>query len=115
MFGPVIACGAGGIHAELLKDVQVRICPIVPADAAEMLRALAVFPLLTGFRGTAAVDLSALEDLLVRMSAIVEAHPEIAELELNPVIAGADGAAAVDARIRVAPGPPARSWPRTWK
>jgi hypothetical protein len=60
------------------------------------------------------VDLRALEDLLVRMSAIVEAHPEIAELEFNPVIAGADGAVAVDARITVAAGPLARPWPRTW-
>ena len=114
VFGPVIACGAGGIHAELLKDVQVRICPITAADAAEMLRGLAVFPLLTGFRGAAAVDVPALEDLLVRMSAVVEAHPEIAELEFNPVIAGADGAVAVDARITVATGPLARPWPRTW-
>ena len=51
VFGPVLACGAGGIYAELLKDVAVRICPITRADAAEMIRSLAVFPLLTGFRG----------------------------------------------------------------
>lgn len=114
VFGPVLACGAGGIYAELLKDVQVRICPITRADATQMIGSLAAFPLLTGFRGAAAADLAGLEDLLVRVSAMVEAHPEIAELELNPVIAGPSGAIAVDARVRVEVARPARSWPRTW-
>ena len=115
VFGPVLACGAGGIHAELMKDVQVRICPITRDDAAEMIRALAVFPLLTGFRGAPAADLAALEDLLLRMSAIVETHHEIAELEFNPVIAGPDGAVAVDSRVRLELSEPVRPWPRTWK
>ncbi len=114
VFGPVLACGAGGIYAELLKDVAVRICPITRADAAEMIRSLAVFPLLTGFRGSPAVDLGELEELLVRLSAMVDAHPEIAEVELNPVIASPSGAIAVDARVRVAVANPTRSWPRTW-
>ena len=61
-----------------------------------MLRSLATFPLLTGFRGAAPVDLGALQELLLRVSAMVEAHHEIAELDLNPVIAGPGGAVAVD-------------------
>ena len=115
VFGPVLACGAGGIHAELLKDVQVRICPITRDEAAEMIHSLSIFPLLTGFRGAPEADLAALEDLLVRMSTMVDAHREILELELNPVIVGADGATVVDARVRVGLAAPPRPWPRTWK
>jgi acetyl coenzyme A synthetase (ADP forming)-like protein len=115
VFGPVLACGAGGTQAELLGDVAVRICPIGPTDASEAIRSLATFPLLTGFRGGPAADLVALEELLLRVSAMVDAHHEIAELDLNPVIAGPDGATAVDARIRIAVPAPPRPWPRTWR
>lgn len=115
LFGPVLACGAGGTQAELLGDVGVRICPITRSEAAEAIRSLATFPLLTGFRGAPAADLAALEDLLLRVSAMVDAHKEIAELDLNPVIAGPDGATAVDARIRVGAAAPARPWPKTWR
>ena len=115
LFGPVLACGAGGIQAELLKDVAVRICPLSAREASEMIRSLAIYPLLTGFRGAAGADLAALEGVLLRIGAMVEAHHEIAELDLNPVMAGPDGAMAVDARIRVADAPPPRPWPSTWK
>jgi acyl-CoA synthetase (NDP forming) len=115
VFGPVLACGAGGTQAELLKDVAVRICPLNRQEAGEMVRSLAVYPLLTGYRGAPGADLGALEDLLLRVSAMVEAHHEIVELDLNPVMAGPDGALAVDARIRVKSAPPSRPWPSTWK
>ena len=115
LFGPVLACGAGGTQAELLKDVAVRICPLSAREASEMIRSLAIYPLLTGFRGAAGADLAALEGVLLRIGAMVEAHHEIAELDLNPVMAGPDGAMAVDARIRVADAPPPRPWPSTWK
>lgn len=72
VFGPVLACGAGGTQAELLGDVGVRICPIARSDAAETIRSLATFPLLTGFRGSPAADLGALEELLLRVSAMVD-------------------------------------------
>ncbi len=114
MFGPVLACGAGGTQAELLGDVAVRICPITRGEAAEAIRSLATFPLLAGFRGRPGADLGALEDLLLRVSAMVQSHKEIAELDLNPVIAGPDGAVAVDARIRVSAVAPTAPWPRTW-
>ncbi len=114
-FGPVLACGAGGTQAELLKDVNVRICPITPSEAAQMIRSLATFPLLTGFRGSPEADLDSIERLLLRVSAMVDAHHEIAELDLNPVLAGPAGAVAIDTRIRVKAAPPPRPWPSTWK
>ncbi len=114
VFGPVLACGAGGTAVELLGDVALRLCPLTGADAAEMIRSLRSFPLLTGFRGSAAADLASLEDLVLRVGALAATHHEIVELDLNPVLATPTGALAADARIRVAPAPPERPWPRTW-
>ena len=108
-FGPVLACGAGGTTAELVSDVAVRITPVTDLDAREMVRSLRTFPLLDGYRGAPRCDLAAIEDVLLRVSAMVEAHPEIVELDCNPLIAGPDGAVIVDARVRVetaAPPPP---------
>jgi acetate---CoA ligase (ADP-forming) len=108
-FGPVIACGAGGTAVELLKDVAVRITPLTDLDATEMVRSLATYPLLDGYRGAPRADVAALEDLLLRVSALVEAHPGIAELDCNPVKVLPDGAVVVDARVRVeaaSPPPP---------
>ncbi len=114
-FGPVLACGAGGTRAELARDLAVRICPVTAEEAAEMIRSLALFPLLRGYRGEPAADLAALEQLLLRVSAMVDAHREIVELDLNPVIAGPGGATAVDARVRARPAPAPHPWPSTWK
>jgi acetate---CoA ligase (ADP-forming) len=100
-FGPVVACGAGGTAVELLKDVAVRITPLTDVDAAEMVRSLATYPLLDGYRGAPRADVVALEDLLLRVSALVEAHPEIAELDCNPVRVLPDGVVVVDSRVRV--------------
>jgi acetate---CoA ligase (ADP-forming) len=100
-FGPVVACGAGGVLVELLKDVSVRLAPLSRRDAEEMVRELRSFPLLTGYRGSAAGDVAALVDTIVRVSALVEDLPQIAELDLNPVLVHASGVTVVDARIRV--------------
>ena len=108
-FGPVLACGAGGTAVELLHDVAVRITPLADGDAHDMVRSLATFPLLDGYRGAPKADVAALEDLLVRVSALVEAHPQIVELECNPVVVTPTGATVVDIRARVQPvrsGPP---------
>jgi acetate---CoA ligase (ADP-forming) len=110
-FGPVIACGAGGTLTELLGDVCVRITPLTDLDAREMLSSLRTFPLLNGYRGSEPCDVPALEELLLRLSALVEAHPEVAELDANPVVSGPHGAVIVDARVRVAPVPPRRPAP----
>lgn len=111
-FGPVVACGAGGTSAELLQDVAVRITPLSDLDAGDMLRSLRTYPLLSGYRGKAVCDIPAVEDALLRLSALVEAHPEIAELDANPLVARPDGAVIVDARVRIelaAPPPPMSS------
>ena len=72
-----------------------------------MLRSLRTFPLLDGYRGAPPCDVTAIEDCLLRVSAMVEAHPEIVELDCNPIVVGPDGAVIVDARVRVqAPVPP---------
>jgi acetyl coenzyme A synthetase (ADP forming)-like protein len=110
LFGPVVACGAGGVAAELLKDVEVRLTPLTDRDASEMVRSLATYPLLEGYRGGPRANVAALEELVLRVSALVDAHPELVEMDCNPVIATAEGAVVVDARIRVKPAPPARPW-----
>jgi acetate---CoA ligase (ADP-forming) len=104
-FGPVLACGAGGTTAELLKDVAVRITPITDLDAREMLQSLRTYPMLEGYRGAPGCDLAAVEDVLLRVGAMVEAHPEIVELDCNPLIAGPQRALIVDARVRVEAAP----------
>ena len=105
-FGPVLACGAGGTATELVNDVQVRITPITAGEARRMVRGLKTFPLLDGYRGAPPADVAALEDVLLRVSALVEAQPEIAEMDLNPLIVSPSGAVAVDARVRLEPGIP---------
>ena len=102
-FGPVIAVGAGGTAVELVKDVAVRVAPLTPPDAGEMIRSLKTFPLLDGYRGQPKANVAALEELLLRLSALVELCPEIAELDLTPVMLCPRGALIVDARVRVAP------------
>ncbi|HET9525211.1 MAG TPA: GNAT family N-acetyltransferase [Pyrinomonadaceae bacterium] len=100
-FGPVVACGAGGVQVELLKDVSVRLSPLSNEDAAEMVRELKTYPLLTGFRGSPPADVAALENGLLRLSAMVEDLPQIAELDCNPFVVHETGATILDARIRV--------------
>lgn len=100
-FGPVVACGAGGVQVELLKDVSVRLSPLSNEDASEMIRELRTYPLLTGFRGSAPADVGALERALLRVSAMVEDLPQIAELDCNPFVIHESGATILDARIRV--------------
>src|SRR6185503_3329338 len=100
-FGPVVACGAGGVQVELLKDVSVRLTPLSNEDASEMIRELKTYPLLKGFRGSVPCDVAALEDGLLRVSAMVEDLPQIAELDCNPFVVHDTGATILDARIRV--------------
>ncbi len=113
LFGPVVACGAGGVTAELIRDVAVRLSPLTDHDAREMITSLATFPLLDGFRGAPRADVAALEEVLLRVSALVDGHPEVVEMDLNPVIVTPAGAAIVDARLRVEPARPPAPWPST--
>ena len=98
-FGPVVACGAGGGTAEVLEDVAVRLAPLALEDAHAMFGSLRSRALLQRARA----DIDALADIAVRIGALADAHPAIAELDLNPVMAGPSGAPVVDARVRVAP------------
>ena len=99
-FGPLVACGAGGVAVELLGDVQVRLAPLAESEADAMLRGLKTFPLLDGYRGRPCADIVALRDLVLRVAALA-ATPPVAELDLNPVIATPEGALVVDARVRL--------------
>ena len=98
-FGPVIMFGLGGIAVEVLQDVAFRIAPLTKRDASGIIRDIKGYPLLTGYRATRAVDLNALEGVIEAVSAFVSETPDIAEMDLNPVLAYADGSIAVDARI----------------
>jgi len=98
-FGPVLMFGLGGILVEILKDVSFRIVPLVKRDAKEMIRDIKGYPLLEGYRGQEAVDVANLEELILKVSSFVEQHPEVEELDLNPIFAYSDGAVAVDARV----------------
>jgi acyl-CoA synthetase (NDP forming) len=101
LFGPLIAFGLGGVHIEVFADVQFRVAPLTDRDAREMVRGIKGYRLLTGYRGHPSVDIAAVEDVLLRISRLVEAVPEISELDLNPVVALPDGQGCriVDARI----------------
>ncbi|HET8952869.1 MAG TPA: acetate--CoA ligase family protein, partial [Solirubrobacteraceae bacterium] len=78
---------------------------------AGLVRQLRSFPLLTGYRGAPPADVGALEDLLVRVAALADAHPEVSELDCDPLVVTADGAVAVGARVHVRPARPARPFP----
>jgi acyl-CoA synthetase (NDP forming) len=103
LFGPLIAFGLGGIHVEILGDVQFRITPLTDRDAGEMVRKIKGYRLLQGYRGHPPADVEAIEDVLLRLSRLVEEIPEISELDLNPIFAlpPGQGCRIVDARIRV--------------
>jgi acyl-CoA synthetase (NDP forming) len=102
LFGPVVACGAGGTLAELLDDMAFRLPPITDTDAQAMVDDLRSARLLRGFRGEGRKDEAALKHVLTRLGALVDACPEISEMDLNPVRVYASGALVLDARIRVA-------------
>jgi acyl-CoA synthetase (NDP forming) len=106
LFGPLMAFGLGGIHVEILADVCFRVTPLTDDDAQEMIRGIRGYRLLEGYRGHAPADVHAIEQVLLRVSRMVEEIPEIKELDLNPIFAlpPGQGCAVVDARIRVARG-----------
>lgn len=98
-FGPVMMFGLGGIMVEVLKDVSFRLVPLTDKDAGQMIDEIKGKPILDGVRGQPAADIAALRATIVKVAQFVEKHPEVRELDLNPVFAYPDGALAVDARI----------------
>jgi acetyl coenzyme A synthetase (ADP forming)-like protein len=103
LFGPLIAFGLGGIHVEILGDVRFRVTPLTDQDAHEMIREIRGYRLLQGYRGHAAVDVEAVEEILLRISRLVEDIPEVQELDLNPIfgLPPGEGCVVADARLRV--------------
>jgi acyl-CoA synthetase (NDP forming) len=104
IFGPLLACGSGGVMVELLNDVVFRTLPLTDRDVTTMIAETRVHRLLRGFRGAPAADIVALEKLLLALGALAEAVPSIAEIDLNPVLvhpAGV-GLTLIDARVRLA-------------
>ena len=103
LFGSLVMLGLGGVHTDLLGDRTFRAIPLTDRDAAAMWRELRAAPLLTGYRGTAAMDTAAVEQLLLRVAQLAEDFPEVSELDLNPVIAIPGGVAALDVKLKLQP------------
>jgi acetate---CoA ligase (ADP-forming) len=108
LFGPLIACGTGGVLVDVLADTAFRLNPLTTSDARDLVNDLRGARLLRGYRGAPPADERALQDVLLRVSALVDAAPEIEELDLNPVIVLAAGAVAADVRVRLDHPRPAR-------
>jgi hypothetical protein len=98
-FGPVVLVGLGGLYTELLRDVRTALAPIDEAEAEKLVRELRGAPLLTGLRGRPALDLAAAARAAAALSRFAAAHPEVAEVEVNPLLVLRQGALALDARI----------------
>jgi acetyl coenzyme A synthetase (ADP forming)-like protein len=98
-FGKLVAFGMGGVLVEVLQDVTFRLAPVTRAEALSMLDGIKAAVLLRGVRGAAPADREALATIVEAVGRIVSDHPEIAELDLNPVFASAEGAIAVDVRV----------------
>jgi acetyl coenzyme A synthetase (ADP forming)-like protein len=101
VFGPLVALGPGGTLAELIGDAGFRLAPLTDVDADELVRGGKAGRLIAGLRGAAPADADAVADVVLRVARLADDLPELAELDLNPVIAGPDGCIVVDARVRV--------------
>ena len=101
VFGPLVAFGPGGVFTELIGEAQFRLAPLTRTDAEELVLTGKAGRLVSGFRGQPAADAEALVDLVLRLAQLADGIPEVAELDLNPVIGLPNGCLAVDARVRV--------------
>ena len=106
VFGPLVMVAAGGVATDVLDDRVFLMPPLTPRDAVRAVRGLRLWPLLDGFRGQPPVDRRALEELVVAVGRLAVEVPEVAELDLNPVLAHADGVSLVDVKVRLATSPP---------
>jgi acetate---CoA ligase (ADP-forming) len=113
VFGPLVAFGPGGVLAELIGEASFRTSPLTDVDALELVTGGKAGRLVAGFRGAPPADTAALVDLVLRLALLGEERPEVAELDLNPIIALPDRSVVVDARVRVrAPSRPSRA--KSW-
>lgn len=104
-FGPVVMLGAGGVLADMIADRQFRLAPLAASDADEMIAGLRTAPLLDGYRGREPVSREAVRDVVLRLASLADDLPQVAELDLNPVICHGDELVVVDAKVRLAPAP----------
>ncbi|MEU1098726.1 acetate--CoA ligase family protein, partial [Streptomyces sp. NPDC005877] len=104
--GAVLSFGLAGAASELLGDTGHRLVPATDRDAAELVRSIRTAPLLFGWRGSAPVDTAALEELLLRVSRLVDDHPEVVAVSLEPVVVAQHGLSVLGASLRLAPPPP---------
>ncbi|MFJ4869740.1 GNAT family N-acetyltransferase [Streptomyces sp. NPDC088757] len=104
--GAVLSFGLSGAASELLGDTAHRLVPATDRDVAELVRSLRTTPLLFGWRGSAPVDTPALEELLLRVSRLVDDHPEVVAVSLEPVVVAPRGLSVLGATVRLAPPPP---------
>jgi acyl-CoA synthetase (NDP forming) len=102
-FGPLLLVGLGGIHAEVLRDTAVALAPTTADEAESLLRSLRAAPLLDGARGRASVDVRAAAEAAAALSRLAAERPELAEVEVNPLLALPEGAVGLDARVVYAP------------
>ena len=100
-FGHMALCGLGGIFVEALHDVNACLVPVSSGEAEAMIRRLRGYKIIQGIRGQTPVNEQRFIDVVVRISALCEAAPEISEMDLNPLLGNADKVIAVDARIRI--------------
>jgi acetyltransferase len=98
-FGHMILCGMGGIFIEVLKDVSAGLSPLAMDEAISMIRSLKSYKIIRGVRGQKGISEERFAEVIVRLSALLQAAPEITELDLNPLLGGPDHVVAVDARI----------------
>jgi acyl-CoA synthetase (NDP forming) len=103
LFGSLVMVGLGGVQTDLLGDRTFRSLPLTDRDAAAMWRELRAAPLLTGYRGMAAMDTDMLEQLLLRVARLAEDFPEVSELDLNPVVAVPSAVTALDVKLKLRP------------
>ena len=111
MFGPLVLFGLG-VATDVLADRAARLAPLTDSDADDLIRSIPGAPRLLGRRGAPATDLTALRDILLRVSQMADDLPQVAELELSPVIARPDGTQVIDARIRIRAAEPADAYLR---
>ena len=99
--GPMVMFGFGGVYVEVVRDVVLRLCPLHDSDAAQMIAQVKMHKLLEGIRGAPPRDVDALAETLLRISQLAERHPRIVEMDINPLVAYAKRAVAIDARIQL--------------
>ena len=103
VFGPLVAFGEGGTAVEVVNDISLELPPLNGLLARRLMARTRVWRLLQGYRGKSPANIEAIVEVLIRLGQLAADHPEIRELDINPLLADAAGIVALDARLRIAP------------